>query len=158
MAGWTENEVLFYFERCRNTVSNVIDTLLSNESKEHLDHSLHSIEAVYTNMMQLEGEFSNLNGWNETVETISELLAMLQERVSLVEPIAGFYVSTSSSENRGRPKYNVTEGQLTILLELGFSNRAISNLLHVSEATVYRRLRFVYTISMYIVVGGCVLC
>ena len=50
MAGWNEDEVLFSFERCRNVVCNVIDTLMSNESGENLDLCINAVESVYTNI------------------------------------------------------------------------------------------------------------
>jgi hypothetical protein len=89
----------------------------------------------------MEAEFSNLDGWNEVMESIQDLLVVMHQRVITNEPQSEFEMTTSHGGGRGRPKYNITEEQLTLLTEIGFTSRAMSLLLHVSEATIHRRLR-----------------
>ena len=144
MAGWNEHEILYFFERCRNLVCNALDTVMSSDSPESLDHSIHSIETVYINIVNLEAEFSNLDCWNDMIAALEDLLTIIHQRVVDIEPHTGFQVPVLLNGNRGRPKYSITEEQLTLFVEVGFTCRTISQLLHVSESTIHRRLRLVY--------------
>ena len=79
-------------------------------------------------------------------DTVTELVGLACRKLSEIDDNRrlNFNTGYSSSLNmtglRGRPSYDITEEQLSHLLEQGFKVRDISNILQVSCRTVERRM------------------
>lgn len=129
---YTEH-VLEKLEHWMSTLSRIIDYIHSTASSLTEED-----EAEVVNYYELQ--------LSELLDCLQHITSEWQEHLDQVQRGDGavshstaFHLTLTTSEGPGRPKFNITKGQLEYLSSLSFSWSQIAQLLHVSRMTIYRR-------------------
>ena len=101
----------------------------SMASVEEVEGILVQAELLFRDVVTVDG-ILNLPGGEVMVQAVSNIVSTIQDLSD----------DCHRQHARGRPRILISEEQLTTLLELHFSNRAIANLLQVSPRTIRRRI------------------
>jgi DNA-binding NarL/FixJ family response regulator len=126
--GITDNSLLLSssLEVVRDLISK-LDGISSSEDASHIVVRLDILNRMLVNL--------------EVDDSILEISTFAFDKITKLE-----MARSSSTEvplrSRGRPSFEIEEGQLNYLLDQGFKVKDISNMLGVSKRTVERRMSF----------------
>ena len=130
---------------------------LENASLGGLEYYLERLEVILSSTQRIKDVLDSSSQPNNADEvslldhyrrSVSELLMHLSQLYTEVDKSLDAYLSHSAtayqsgtlhSGRRGRPKFDITESQLTYLISLSFEWKQIARMLGVSRMTLYRR-------------------
>lgn len=130
---------------------------LENASQGRLEYYLERLEVILSNTHRIKNVLDSSPQPNNADEmsvldhyrrSISEVLMHLNRVYTEIDRSLDAYLSSSAtayqsgtvhSSRRGRPKFDITEDQLTYLASLSFKWKQVARMLGVSRMTLYRR-------------------
>lgn len=136
-----------FLARCARTVCSVSRALAGGVTGQEVDYAVLQIDSVMRNILRLEGLLSGLDGWDQAISSLQDMLSLFRQLLLSVQSSyqeeSCFQTRTQLSGQRGRPRYNITLEQLEFFIDCGFTVRAMASMLHVSDTTIHRRMRYV---------------
>uniref|UniRef100_A0A3B1JIP5 Integrase core domain-containing protein n=1 Tax=Astyanax mexicanus TaxID=7994 RepID=A0A3B1JIP5_ASTMX len=129
--------------RCKRTLNDCTRLLTGDAGPGVFESTLLRLETMQRSLQWARGRLLNVSAADQLLEDLNEYIQEVQTlRHHGQQSSSGSYRAPLIwSGGRGAPHYCITREQLCFLRSCGFSVTQMDDILHVSQATVKRRLR-----------------